>query len=91
MAIFVLIVVIIVIIHTVIEGIQKRKLRKGWVSGVEYSRDMHADIWIVARITSDPERKEFKVRYDPYDGHFYDMDNTGYHATEIYIKKAEDG
>lgn len=90
MAVFVLLVFLGVVVMTISEAIRKVQDRKGWRNGVEYDRHEYAGVYeITARVIADPEKKEFKVRMNHKDGHFYDSDNTGYHATELYIKNPE--
>ena len=92
MAVFMLIVILAVVVATAVEAIQKSLDRKKWIKGVEFIRDTDKDPWLhymTARVVSDPEKNEFEVKFNPDDGHFYDRDNFGYHATEIYLKRNE--
>jgi len=89
MVVFILIIILAIVATSIGEAVRKSIDRKGWIRGDEFERDVYGDISITARLIADSEKREFTVRYDVYDGHFYDTDNTGYHATEIYLKKQE--
>lgn len=89
MGIFFIIILLVVFAATIVEMVHKHQNRKGWINGVEYDRSVYGLRWMTARATSDPTNFEFDVEFNPHDGHFYDRDGTGYHATEIYIKKIE--
>lgn len=90
MAVFLIIAILGVVLITISEAVQKYQDRKGWISGVEYDREVYGLAWITARVITDDEKEEFDVKYNPHDGHFYDRDNFGYHATEILLKRHEE-
>jgi hypothetical protein len=87
LALLLIVVVTIVLAGTILEMAMKHHERKGWINGVDYDVEEFGTLWITARMVADDEKKEFEVAYNPEDGHFYDKSGTGYHATEIYIKK----
>jgi hypothetical protein len=93
MAVLLCIVILAAVLVITAEAVQKYQDRKGWISGVDFVREVGKDPWahyMTARMMGDPNREEFEVRFNPTDGHFYDRDNFGYHETEILLKRHEE-
>ena len=87
MAIFVLIVIIPVLIASLFDGMKMIKDRKRWVNGLHYQNVGRK--WVTARMTSDPDRVEFKVEFLPRKGLFREEDKSLHLPYELYIKREE--
>lgn len=87
MIVFVLILVII-IAASLVWGVAQDK--RAWIRGVDYDNELYGNAWVIARMIADTNRTEFTVKYNPEDNHFYDKEGTGFHISEIYIKRNND-
>lgn len=102
-----LVLIPIIVICIVVGAMEIRKKQDFWsqfMTGMEYSVWMNDNYpydptyplpqfgqWETAIAWADQDRVEFKVRFNKYDGHFYDEDDTGYYDYELMIKKSHEG
>jgi hypothetical protein len=85
MAIFVLIILALVVVHSIVDAFRMKKERENWMYGYEYIRS--GSEWVTAKLAADPTDTEFEVKLNVYDDYFYDRDGYGYLRTELKIKR----